>query len=147
MMQLLKVVMMMKSYKPVFTTRKDFSFLLLIIFLVSLFSYLFIFFIYFQKYYHAIICLLLIYVYLSFIFNNKIILEAYYLRINFGIMSFIIKYKDIKKIYITKTHLISFKTSKYCVGIKTSKFKNKIFDTFISPMDRDDFMYELNKRI
>lgn len=81
-----------------------------------------------------------------FLFNNKIVLEGYFIRIYFGIFIVKIKYKDIKGLYKVKNHLPSFASSSYRVGIKTNSLNMILFDKFISPMDCDDFIYEVKKR-
>lgn len=90
--------------------------------------------------------LLIVSILFSFLFNNKIVLEQYYIRVNFGIFNYNIKYKSIRYIYISDNHLLSFASSYHKVGIKTLKYKSSLFDIFLSPMDREDFIYEVNKR-
>lgn len=135
-----------RLYKPIFTTRKDFSFIMFLSLLSLLFLYFMTIFLDASKYLEAVISLLFVVIFSSFLFNNKIILEKFYLRVNFGIFTYRIKYKDIKELYVSDNHLSSFTSSYHKVGIKTSRYKSKLFDTFVSPMDREDFIYEVNKR-
>lgn len=133
--------------KIVFTTRKDFFFIISLIMLIVAFLCFFIILLSLNKYLEAIIALIFLFIFTSFLFNNEILLEKYYIRINFGIFSYCIKYKDIKSLYIVDNHISSLASSVHKVGIKTSKYKSIIFDTFVSPFDREDFIYEVNLRI
>ena len=135
-----------RHYKTIFTTRKSFGFLLGLILLIIIFLLLMIINIYESKNLSAVTSLLIVSILMSFLLNNKIVLEQYYIRVNFGIFNYCIKYKDIKDIYISDNNLLSFASSYHKVGIKTLKYKSKLFDTFLSPMDREDFIYEVNKR-
>lgn len=100
-----------------------------------------------NNYLKAIFWFILIFISLIYLFNNKIVLEKYFIRIYFGIFIINIKYKDIKGLYITDNNLISLSSSCHRVGIKTNNWKTIIFDKFISPMDREDFIFEVNNRI
>jgi len=135
-----------KLYRVVFTTRKDFTYIVLFMILTICFLYFFIIFFDAGKYLEAVVSLLFIATFISFILNNKIILEKYFIRINFGIFSIKIKYNNIRKLYISDNHFIGLASSYHKVGIKTSKYKWRLLDTFVSPMDREDFIYEVNKR-
>lgn len=137
----------MKHYKTVFTTRKSFRFLLSCILISWLNFYLFLFYWYSLEYGICTFLLSVIIITLMFLFNNKIILEQYFIRINFGIFSYKVSYRDIKRVYMVESKRLSLSSSIYCVGLKTNDLKTKFFDLLVSPMDRDDFIYELKKRI
>lgn len=135
-----------KHYRVILTTRKDFSFLLLLILLIGFFLPFFIAFMKFAKYFEAVVALIFIFIFISLLFNNKIILEKYYLRINFGIFTRKIKYKDIKALYIIDNHFMGFVSSYHKVGIKTSNHQSFIFDTFLTPFDREGFIEKVFER-
>lgn len=135
-----------KLIRAKFTTRKDFIFLINIIILSFGFLCFFVFLLMQKMYLPAIVSLLLSVFFILMIFNNEIILEQYYILVKFGIFTYKIKYKKIKDIYLDYNPLGFLSSSHFKVGIKTSKHKSKLFDTFISPMDRADFIYEVNKR-
>ena len=135
-----------KHYKVKFTTRKNFSFIIILIFLIFASLSSFVIYINEAKYLEAVIAFLLTFVFFSFFFNNEIILEKYFIRISFGIFICKIKYKDIKGLYILDNHFPSLSSSHHKVGIKKNNLKTIIFDTFISPFDREDFIYEVKNR-
>lgn len=135
-----------RHYREIFTTRKDFYFLIAIISLSLFFMSYTIFFFEMKKYMEAVISLILVFVFLSFIFNNKIVLESYYIRIYFGIFAYKIKYKDIKGLYIINHHFISLSSSFHKVGIQKRKHKSFFFDTFISPFDCEDFIETVKEK-
>ena len=142
----MKLIDRKKIMRATFTTRKDFTFIINRILLAYGFI-CFCAFLYVNKMYlSAAISLLLSIFFISFLLNNKIILEQYYISVRFGIFSYKIKYKDIKDIYLDYNIFGFLASSHFKVGIKTSKHKSKLFDTFLSPMDRADFIYEVNKR-
>lgn len=135
-----------KLYNLTFTTRKDEKFIFFIITLITFLLYSCFLLIKFSKYLELCIAILFITLLLSLLLNNKIVLEKYYIRVYYGFFLYKIKYSDIRDIYLDRNHLISLASSHLKVGIKTSKFKGKLFDTFLSPMDREDFIYEVNRR-
>lgn len=136
-----------KPYRVVFTTRKSFSFIMWLIFFIFLLMSSFIIYLENNEFMKAIVSLILFFVSCSFLFNNKIVLEKYFIRIYFGIFIVNVKYKDIKGLYKTNNHLLSLASSNKRVGIKTNKFETILFDLFVSPMDVDDFIYEVRNRI
>ena len=131
----------------VFTTRKSFSFIIFLIFSTFVSLSLMIINIENHKFMEAVIALIMCFILLSFLFNNKIVLQSYFIRVYFGIFLLTIKYKDIKVLYKTDNHLLSLSSSTHKVGIKTNNLKTKFFDIFVSPMDQDDFIYEVKNRI
>ena len=112
----------------VFTTRKSFSFIIFLVFFTFLCLSFMIINIVNQKYMESVVVLLIACITISFILNNKIVLESYFIRIYFGIFLVRIKYKDIKSLYITDKHFPSLSSSEHKVGIKTNTLKTKIFD-------------------
>ena len=131
----------------VFTTRKSFSFIIFLIFLIFLLLSLTIINIENYKFFEAVISLIMCLMSISFIFNNKIVLECYFIGIYFGIFLVKIKYKDIKGLYKTDNHLPSLASSNHKVGINTNILEIRLFDIFVSPIDLDDFIYEVKNRI
>ena len=136
-----------KLCRITFTTNKSFSFNAFFIFLIFISLSLFIIFIEKEKFLQSIIFIMIFVNSFFFLFNNKIVLEKYFIRIYFGIFVYKIKYKDIKCLYKINNHLISFASSSRRVGIKTNNYKYKLFDVFVSPVDCDDFIYEVDERI
>lgn len=136
-----------KLYRITFTTNKSFSFNMFFVFLIFISLSLFIIFIEKERFTQSIVFIMMFVASLFFLLNNKIVLEKYFIRIYFGIFVYKIKYKDIKCLYKINNHLINFASSSRRVGIKTNKYKTKLFDVFVSPMDCDDFIYEVNGRI
>lgn len=136
-----------KLYSVVFTTRKSFSFYMILIFLIFMCLSLFIIYLKESMFMKSFLAFFIACLSITFLFNNKIVLEGYFIRIYFGIFIIKIKYKDIKGLYKVENHLPSIASSSYRVGIKTNSLSMILFDTFVSPMDRDDFIYEVNRRL
>lgn len=136
-----------KLYRITFTTNKSFSFNFIFIFLIFVSLSLFLILMEKGKFLESIIFIMIFVLSVFFLLNNKIVLENYFIRIYFGIFIYKIKYNDIKCLYKIDNHLISLASSSKRVGIKTKKCQCKLFDVFVSPMDCDDFIYEVNERI
>jgi len=136
-----------KRYRITFTTNKSFSFNMILIFLIYISLSLFVIFIEKERFFSSIFSIIVSVISLFYLLNNKIVLENYFIRIYFGIFTYKIKYKDIKCLYKINNHLMSFASSTRRVGIKTNNCKSRLFDIFVSPMDCDDFILEVNERI
>lgn len=84
----------------------------------------------------VLLCLNVIFTYL--IIARKYELGEKNLIIKVGPFKKVIKYKDIKKAFITKTHRLSFNTSEKCICIKT-----KDQEYYISPYKMDEVLLKL----
>ena len=136
-----------KLYKITFTTNKSFSFNIIFVFFIFVCFSLAIVFLEKSHFFESVISIIFSSIFFLFLLNNKIVLEKYFIRIYFGIFIYKIKYKDIKCLYKVNNHLISFASCSRRVGIKINNFKTNLFDIFVSPIDCDDFIYEVNERI
>ena len=136
-----------KLCRQTFTTRKDFLYLFFLIALITVSLGLSIIFIQQNYYLKGIISILIFIIVGSLLLKNDITLEKYYIKINYGIFYIKVKYKNIKKIEKVENFLPGLSTSTIKVCIKDKKHKSFLFNTYVAPMDRDDFIYEVKRRI
>lgn len=136
-----------KLCRQTFTTRKDFIPLFFEIVLLTVFLGLFIIFMQEKDYLRAIIFIILFILLGALLFKNDITLEKYYIKINYGIFYIKVKYKNIKELKKVENYFPGFTTSNIKVCITNKKHKSFLFNTYVAPLDRDDFIFEVKRRI